>query len=115
MGLLTLFIEAHNFDIFGVTESLLNESIPTSLLNIQGYSFERKDCGQIGTLSKIKTVSQNKEIIIVRDANSNYLDNKAETPFKELMSLNSFVQTIKSPTCITSHSETYLTLQDVTK
>ena len=46
LDLLTLFIEKHNFDIFGVTKSLLNENIPTSLLNIKGYSFERKDRGQ---------------------------------------------------------------------
>ena len=37
LDLLTLFIEKHNFDIFGVTESLLNKNIPTSLLNIKGY------------------------------------------------------------------------------
>ena len=43
IDLLTLFIEKHNFDIFGITESLLNENISSSLLNIKGYSFERKD------------------------------------------------------------------------
>ena len=71
LDLLTLFIEKHNFDIFGVTESLLNENIPTSLLNIKGYSFEKKIVGR-----KIKSSSQNKEIKIVGDANSNYLDKK---------------------------------------
>jgi len=46
LDLLTLFLEKHNFDIFGVTESLLQESIPSSSINIPGYSFERKDRGQ---------------------------------------------------------------------
>ena len=48
IDLLSLFIEKHNFEIFGITESLLNENIPSSLLNIKGYSFERKDRGQKG-------------------------------------------------------------------
>jgi len=48
LDLLTLFLEKHNFDIFGVTESLLQESIPSSLINIPGYSFERRDRGQKG-------------------------------------------------------------------
>ena len=41
---LSLFIkEQHKFDIFGITETLLNEPIPTALVDISGYSFERKD------------------------------------------------------------------------
>jgi len=41
LDLLNLFIEKHNFDIFEVTESLLQ-------INIPGYSFERRDRGQKG-------------------------------------------------------------------
>ena len=33
----------HDFDIFGITETLLKESIPTALIDINGYNFERKD------------------------------------------------------------------------
>jgi len=60
------------------------------------------------TLSTIKNLSENKEIIIVGYVNSNYLDDKCDKPFKELMSLNGFVQTIKSPTHTISHSETLI-------
>lgn len=43
LELLTYFIKNHNIKIFGVTETLLNDSLPTSFINISGYTFERRD------------------------------------------------------------------------
>ena len=60
------------------------------------------------TLSKIKDISENKEIIITGDINCNYLNNDHEKAFKNLLSLNGFIQTIKQPTRTTSHSETLI-------
>jgi len=41
--LLSLFVVERNFKIFGVSETLLNLSIPTSLIDIPDFVFERKD------------------------------------------------------------------------
>ena len=46
--LLFIFIKKHDFDIFGVTETLLKESLPTPLVEIEGYNFERRDRGKAG-------------------------------------------------------------------
>ena len=43
IDLVSLFVREHDFDIFGITETLLKESIPTALIDINGYNFERKD------------------------------------------------------------------------
>ena len=51
---------------------------------------------------------ENKEIIIIGDVNSNYLDKKCDKPFKNLSSLNGFIQLIDSPTRTTTHSETLI-------
>ena len=51
---------------------------------------------------------ENKETIIIGDINCNYLDNNHEKPFKDLLSLNGFIQKIERPTRITSHSQTLI-------
>ena len=47
-------------------------------------------------LSKVTREKKIKEVIIV--VNANYLDNSNEKPFKELVALNGFIQTVKGPT-----------------
>ena len=46
--LLADFILKNNIKIVGVTETLLNDSIPSPFVNINGYSFERRDRGASG-------------------------------------------------------------------
>ena len=41
--LLEYFITENNIQIIGVTETLLNEHIPSQPVNINGYNFERRD------------------------------------------------------------------------
>ena len=41
--LLSLFVKENGFDVFGVTETFLNETTPTELVDIPGYVFERRD------------------------------------------------------------------------
>ena len=48
LELLSLFILQHNINLFAVSESFLNDSIPSSFINIPGYTFERKDRGSAG-------------------------------------------------------------------
>ena len=51
---------------------------------------------------------ENKETIIIGDVNSNYLDKKCDKRFKNILSLNAFIQLIDSPTRTTTHSETLI-------
>ena len=46
--LLESFLIENNVKIAGITETLLNEHIPTSFINIEGYNFERRDRGASG-------------------------------------------------------------------
>ena len=55
-----------------------------------------------------KMLHENKEIIITGDVNCNYLDESNERPFKDLLSLNGFIQTVQSATRITPQSETLI-------
>ena len=48
IDLLSLFMKKHDFDIFGVTETLLKDSLLTPLIEIEGYNFERRDRGKAG-------------------------------------------------------------------
>ena len=54
IDLIKLFLQKSNISIATLSETWLNEGIPTSLLNIDGYSFERldrkveKSCGGVG-------------------------------------------------------------------
>ena len=43
IDLLSLFILQNEISIFGVTETLLVDKIPSALVNIDSYNFERKD------------------------------------------------------------------------
>ena len=43
--LLSLFILKHSIKMFTVSETFMNDSIPSSFVNIPGYNFERKDRG----------------------------------------------------------------------
>ena len=43
IDLLSLFILKHEVSIFGVTETLLVDKIPSTLVNIGCYNFERRD------------------------------------------------------------------------
>ena len=61
----------------------------------------RRFCQKSQTKKKIK------EVIVVGDVNA-YLDNSNEKPFKELVALNYFLQTVKGPTCITDTSTTLI-------
>ena len=170
IDLFSLFVVERNFKIFCVSETLLNTSIPTSLVDIPGFVFERKDRinagGGVGIYLKgdtnylrrhdfensqteficleilqkhskpyficvlykppnsskhlnknsneifndtlLKMARENKETIIIGDANSNYLDKKCDKPFKNLLSLNGFIQLIDSPTRTTPHSQTLI-------
>ena len=53
-------------------------------------------------------IRENKEVIIVGDINFNYLDESNGKQFKELLSLNGFVQAVNGPTRITPNSETLI-------
>jgi len=46
--LLSEFLFEKNIKIFGVSESLLKATTPSAVLNIRGYSFERRDRGKNG-------------------------------------------------------------------
>ena len=46
IDLMPLFLKKHDIDIFGVTETQLKEFLPTPLIEIQGYNFERRDLGK---------------------------------------------------------------------
>ena len=46
--LLEIFLADNNVKVAGISETLLNEHIPTSFLNIEGYSFVRRDRGVSG-------------------------------------------------------------------
>ena len=48
IDLLSLFMKKYDFDIFGVTETLLKDSLLTPLIEIEGYNFERRDRGKAG-------------------------------------------------------------------
>ena len=48
IDLLPLFMQKHDFDIFGITETLLKESMTTPFIDIKGFNFERKDRGKGG-------------------------------------------------------------------
>jgi len=43
--LLEYFITENNIQVMGVTETLLNEYIPSQSVNINGYNYERRDRG----------------------------------------------------------------------
>ena len=43
LQLLSLFILKHSIKMFDVSETFMNDSIPSSSVNITGYNFERKD------------------------------------------------------------------------
>ena len=170
LQLLSLFILKHSIKMFAVSETFMNDSIPSSFVNIPGYNFEWKDRGSGGAgvgffvknnivyrrrndlqtqdikllcleimsqnsksiitcvlsrppnsskhLSKsfLETfdkqlsniIRENKEVIIVGDINFNYLDESNGKQFKELLSLNGFVQAVNGPTRITPNSETLI-------
>ena len=155
--------------MFAVSETFMNDSIPSSFVNIPGYNFERKDRGSaeggVGFFVKnnivyrrrndlqtqdtellcLEIMSQNfksiiicvlyrppnsskhlsksfletfdqqlsniirenKEVLIVDDINFNYLDESNGKQFKELLSLNGFVEVVNGPTRI-PNSETLI-------
>ena len=169
---LCLFVKEYKFDIFGISETLLNDFIPSALVYISGYNFERRDREKIGggvgvyikssidyvrrmdlendeleficleilpehansyfvcvlyrppnsskhlhkdfietfdkNLSKIKNSYENKETIIIGNINCNYLLKHDNNPFKDLLLLNGFIQTITAPTRIASDSESLI-------
>ena len=45
LQLLSLFILKHSIKMFAVSETFMNDSIPSSLVNILGYNFKQKDRG----------------------------------------------------------------------
>ena len=48
LQLLSLFILKHSIKMFAVSETFMNDSIPSSFVNILGHNFERKDRGSAG-------------------------------------------------------------------
>ena len=73
---------------------------PSKFLKTLIKKFYRKQLSNI--------IREKKEVIIVGDINFNYLDESNGKQFKELLSLNGFVQVVNGPTIITPNSETLI-------
>jgi hypothetical protein len=63
---LSFFVTKHNFNIFGVTETLMKDSLPTELINIPCFNFERKDRAGAGAgVCKVTYNNKNKNLMYI--------------------------------------------------